>query len=382
MGHGVQRVSEPAESRARAAFMQAFGYQPSRIASAPGRVNIIGEHTDYNDGYVLPTPMPLRCAVAAEISDSARWRIFASDLNEQWEVSTDDALRGTAPDALPPGAWQRYALGVIHQVSAWLGHNGSPTPGMDLAIASDVPVGSGLSSSAAFEVALARAALDGVAAPPTDIARWCQAAENTFAGVPCGIMDQLVASAGEPGAALMIDCRSLAMRRVPLPDPRQARFLIIDSGIAHANAAGTYKARRDACVAAAAELGVPALRDADAYMVEQARSALTPDQYNAARHVVAENDRTLTAAEALRGSDLPRLGHLMNLSHDSLRDLYRVSCPEVDRIVDAARACPGVFGARMTGAGMGGCVLALVATGHLPRAQDHLRGLSTAMWLI
>jgi galactokinase len=182
-------------------------------------------------------------------------------------------------------------------------------------------------------------------------------------------MDQLASSAGVPGVASVIDCRTLQMRSVPLPDRRVARFLVIDSGIRHRNASGEYAARRAACEAAAKELGVPALRDADAYMLDQARAALTSDVYKCALHVVNENPRVLMAAEAMRAGDAERLGALMNLSHASLRDLYRVSCPEVDTLVDQLQQTPGVHGARMTGAGFGGCVVALINAAQVAEVQ-------------
>jgi galactokinase len=355
-----------AEERARGAFERAFGVAPAQVATAPGRVNLIGEHTDYNQGYVLPMPVPVVCAAAVGPGEGEH-RVVAADVGADCSLPVGAVAKGDmAAAGVRAGSWQSYVFGVMHLFAAELERRGQRLPVVRVALASDVPMGAGLSSSAALEVAVARAVLkarpeDGAWYPDAvEIARLCQRAENEFAGVPCGIMDQLVAAAGTPGAAAVIDCRSLAMRKVPLPDARIARVVVMDTGVRHRNSAGTYAARRAACVATAAELGVAALRDADGYMLEQARGALTQEQWACALHVVAENQRVLMAGEALRGGNMEAFGGLMKLSHASLRDLYRVSCPELDCLVEAACGAPGVFGARMTGAGLGGCVVALV----------------------
>jgi len=360
-------------SRAHTAFVQRFGSEPAQVATAQGRVNIIGDHTDYNEGYVFPVPIPLTCAVAAGCCEEESFRVFAADLNESATFPRGAVAAGDLANAgITQGSWQSYVFGVLHELTAWLQATDRSGKCLRLTIASDVPIGSGLSSSAALEVAVARAALAFVPQPhptPTGVAQLCQRAEHRFAGVPCGIMDQLASSAGVPGVASVIDCRTLQMRSVPLPDRRVARFLVIDSGVRHRNASGEYAARRAACEAAARELGVPALRDADAYMLDQARAALTPEVYDCALHVVNENPRVLMAAEAMRAGDAERLGALMNLSHASLRDLYKVSCPEVDTLVDQLQNTPGVHGARMTGAGFGGCVVALINAAQAPEVQ-------------
>lgn len=368
-----------AVERAREAFERAFGVPPAHIATAPGRVNLIGEHTDYNEGYVLPMPVPMVCAAAVGPGEGEH-RVVAVDVGEECSFSAGAVVKGDmAAAGVRAGSWQSYVFGVMHLFEAELGRRCERLPVLRLAITSDVPMGAGLSSSAALEVAVARAVLaarvDGVWQPDAvELARLCQRAENEFAGVPCGIMDQLISAAGTPGAAAVIDCRSLTLRKVPLPDARVARVVVMDTGVRHRNSAGTYAARRAACEAVAAELGVRALRDADGYMLEQARRALTQEQWACASHVVAENQRVLMAGEALRGGDMAAMGELMKLSHASLRDLYKVSCPELDCLVEAACGVPGVFGARMTGAGLGGCVVALArpeAVGAMTNAADN-----------
>ncbi len=369
-----------AEERAREAFERAFGVPPAHIATAPGRVNLIGEHTDYNEGYVLPMPVPMVCAAAVGPSEGGH-RVWAVDVGEECSFPVGAVVQGDMAGAgVRAGSWQSYVFGVMHLFAAELGRRRERLPVLRLAITSDVPMGAGLSSSAALEVAVARAVLkarpeDGPWHPDAvEIAQLCRRAENEFAGVPCGIMDQLISAAGTPGAAAVIDCRSLTMRKVPLPDARVARVFVMDTGVRHRNSAGTYAARRAACEAVAAELGVRALRDADGYMLEQARRALTQEQWACASHVVAENQRVLMAGEALRGGDMAAMGELMKLSHASLRDLYKVSCPELDCLVEAACGVPGVFGARMTGAGLGGCVVALArpeAVGAMTNAADN-----------
>jgi galactokinase len=354
-------MGERSDTRARAAFERAFSSAPAAVAAGPGRVNIIGEHTDYNDGYVLPMPLPLACAVAAGISPDGEHHVFAADLGETWACPLDVVERGELGE-LRPGSWQSYVLGVMHGVAQCLRDAGEALPAVRLAIASDVPMGSGLSSSAALEVAVARAlaALKPAWRPDAlQIAELCRNAEHRFAGVPCGIMDQLIASAGTPGSATVIDCRTKVMRFVPLPDPRMAKIVVVDTGVRHSNSAGTYAARRKACAQAAEVLGIAALRDADGYMLDHARPDLTEEQWACASHVVAENQRVLMAGEAMRAGDMASLGELMKLSHASLRNLFRVSCPELDCLVEAACAVPGVFGARMTGAGLGGCVVSV-----------------------
>ncbi len=358
-------------------FGQNFHTPPVSIASAPGRVNLIGEHTDYNDGFVLPMGIGLRTCVAMGPSGDGRWH-FASEHQPETIVFERTAVGDTARRD-----WTSYIRGVIAGFLA-AGHEVEP---VCVAVAGDVPVGSGLSSSAALEVASASAleAMLGVAFDPMEKALLCQKAEHEFAGVPCGLMDQVACVFGdsdssragwkpappaarpaEPGGAILLDCRTLEVRRIPI-DP--AWVLVIDSGIGHAHSGGEYAARRLECEQAVESLqadGFPvkALRDATPVMLE----AIRGDDllYRRARHVVTENARTLEAAalfESTAPDRLTRLGQLMNESHASLRDDFEVSTPELDRLVEMACAQPGIHGARMTGGGFGGCVVALVEPG-------------------
>lgn len=295
-----------------------------RAFRAPGRVNLIGDHTDYNEGFVLPVAIQLQCLVRA----SPR-----TDSSVVADSSEGDARS------------QRYVEGVIDA----LARRGRRPVGIDAEIVSTVPLGAGLSSSAAFEVALALALCDAASfdLSPMELALACQEAEQMATGVPCGIMDQLTSVGGRAGCALLIDCRSLEID--PIPIPESLSIIVVHSGLPRALAESPYAERRAACEAAAARLGLAALRDASAVRVE--------DDVRA-RHVVSENARVLQAAEALRDGDLDTLGLLLSASHASLRDDFEVSTPELDLLaVELERA--GVFGARLTGAGFGGCVVAL-----------------------
>jgi galactokinase len=292
---------------------------------APGRVNLIGDHTDYNDGFVLPIAIDRDCVVAARPAETI-------------SVESLDLGKGR-------GGWGRLVAAVADELSRL----GRPPVGMDAVVATDVPIGAGLSSSAAFEVACA-VSLAGVAdwvADPAALAEACRNAEERATGVPCGIMDQLIAVSGREGCALLIDCRSLDTRAVRLPD--ELGVLVVHSGQERTLVASAYAERRRACEALAATLGIRALRDA------------TPEQvadHPFGRHVVSENARVLDAVEALEGGNLEELGRLMNESHASLRDDYRVSTPELDVLVEAL-VDAGAHGARLTGAGFGGAVVAV-----------------------
>jgi galactokinase len=305
---------------------------------APGRVNLIGDHTDYNDGFVLPMAIDLQCVVRATPHDSVRVR--SSDADGEFDLPAD----GSAEPSEVEG-WGRYAAGVLRA----LAERGREPIGMDATVSSTVPAGAGLSSSAALEVALALALCDaaGFDLPPLERARACQEAEQIATGVPCGIMDQLTSIAGKENCALLIDCRSLEVEPIPLP--ADLAVLVVHSGVSRALADSAYAERRRACEAAAARLGVPALRDAT---LEQ----VTDDPR--ARHVVSENARVLAGARALREGDIEALGPLLLESHRSLRDDFEVSTPELDELVDALMEA-GAVGARLTGAGFGGCVVAL-----------------------
>ena len=338
----------------RERFRAAFGGE-ARIFRAPGRTNLIGEHTDYNDGFVMPVAIEACCWVAAARRRDRRLAIVSHDLNAKHEVD----LAGPPPH--PVGDWSDYVVGV----AVMLAQAGTPPAGANLLISSDVPMGAGLSSSAALEVATGLALLDisGASLDRLQLAQLCQRAENVFVGMRCGIMDQFASLHGRAGHALLLDCRSLEYE--PLPIPGGVAIVICDTRVKHAHASGEYNRRREDCTDAVERLsavlpGIRALRDVSPAQLEQHRSLLPQTIYRRARHVVSENERVAAAARALRDGDLARFGRLMRESHDSLRDDYEVSCAELDAMADLAAGYPGAYGARMTGGGFGGCVVALV----------------------
>jgi galactokinase len=350
-------MSDPRD-RAIAAFRSTYGRAPSLLVRAPGRVNLIGEHTDYNDGFVLPMALERAAWIALAPRDDGVVRLIADDLGQQgtFDVATARTrdARGDARD--PEGGWLEYPRGV-----AWaLQDAGHVLRGFDGALASDVPRGAGLSSSAAVELAVAAAfaAASGLDWDPPAIARAMQRVENLWVGVQSGIMDQLIGAAGVAGHALLIDCRDLSLRPVPLP-PGVA-VVVLDTDTRRTLVGSAYDERRASCQRVATELGVAALRDVDAPTLAAAAGRLDPVDARRAHHVVAENARALDAATALADGDVDRFGRLMDASHESLRVDYEVSSPALDAIVVAARGAPGCLGARMTGAGFGGCAVALV----------------------
>ena len=321
-------------------------------AAAPGRVNLIGEHTDYNGGFVLPTAIPQQTHV--ELTHRADQRVEAQSAN--------DPLRGgyVLGQEHARGDWLDYVQGVTWALRQ--AGFGSPE-GFDLSISSTVPLGAGLSSSASLEVACLRAIrqafeLDGL--DDVRLAQLGQTAENDFVGAHCGIMDQMAASLADGSTALFLDSRSLEFRRIPLPS--DADLVVIHSGVVHEIAAGDYNTRRAECEEAARQLGVPQLRDlgtGDLALVERLPEPLA----RRARHVITEDERVLQAVQALEDSDLARLGELFFASHASMRDDFEVSVPAVDVLVETARADAAVYGARMTGGGFGGSVVMLVHRG-------------------
>ncbi|HYG73124.1 MAG TPA: galactokinase [Actinomycetota bacterium] len=344
VAEGHRRVSDVA-----AAFRERAGRSPDGIWRAPGRVNLIGEHTDYNDGYVLPFAIDRDTLVAAARRADDVVSCSSVGLGDAPDVTLDEL----SPDA--PRGWWSYVHGVIAGLAASFGG----TSGFDLLIASDVPVGAGLSSSAALEcaTALAVATLADAPAEPLELARIARYAEETYAGVPCGIMDQIASLFGERDRALFLDTRSLTLEPTPvLPAPHVS--VVIDTGVKHALADGGYAERRRACEAAAAALGVAALRDVTFEDLDAA-PALDPTLRARARHVVSENERVLAASEALRERDAERLGGLMLASHESLRADFEVSSDELDVAVASAIE-GGAIGARMTGGGFGGSAIAIV----------------------
>jgi galactokinase len=312
-------------------------------------VNLIGEHTDYNEGFVLPIAIDL----AVEISFAP-----TDDRHVTLELASSGEAAGFSLDALPArsGSWIDYVAGV-----AWsLAEAGLPTRGFAGVLASDLPQGAGLSSSAALELAGALA-LSGAEAPSVDrlaLARIAQRAENEYVGVACGLMDQFASACGVDGAALLLDCRSLEHRPVPI-DLSELALVVIDSGSPRRLGQSEYNERRAECEAAAAALGVRSLRDVTAELLDEAADALEPILIRRARHVIEENDRVLSAVAAIEANDLETFGQLMRLSHASLRDLYEVSSPELDALVEIAESVPGVLGSRLTGAGFGGCTITL-----------------------
>jgi galactokinase len=368
-------VRQPLLLRARHTFAQAFGSGASpSIAVAPGRVNLIGEHTDYNDGFVLPMAIDRHVAIAFAPRRDRVLRACASEFGETRELSLDALERRTAtqPDKRSTrGGWFGYVAGV-----AWsmLGA-GHTLVGADLAIASELPVGAGLSSSAALEIAVARAlgAVADLTWDPRHAARLAQQAEHEFAGVACGIMDQLSVAMAREGCALLIDCRALETRDVPIPGT--ARILVFDSGVRREFASSALNERRASCHRVVAALQqrytwVRALRDVDDALLAEVAAWLDPGDVRRASHVIAENRRPAALADAFAAGNLERAGRLMMHSHASLRDLYEVSSPELDALVDLAIAQPGCTGARLTGAGFGGCVVALVEAGSVERVMS------------
>ena len=339
---------------AKEQFKSLYGQAPAGAVQAPGRVNLIGEHTDYNDGFVLPIAIE-RQVVALFAPCRERLVTFRSLQAEgTGTVNLDSPIAPGSP------SWANYCKGV----TAGLLAAGAPLAGANILIDGNVPLGGGLSSSAAIEVATALALLEaagvGGAIAGRDLALLCQKAEHEFAGAPCGIMDQTVAILATAGKAMLLDCRSGQVRHVPFDDPGVI-LLVADTQVKHDISDGGYAARRRQCHSAASRLGFPALRDADEAQVAEAgrQGRLSGKELMRARHVAGEIARTLAACEALSAGDYRRFGELMYASHASLRDDYEVSCEELDAIVEAARHCRGVCGARMTGGGFGGCAIIL-----------------------
>ena len=330
---GMTDAAQNALGRALAAFGARFGGRPATLARAPGRVNLCGEHVDYQDGPVLPIAIDRDCAVAARIAADGRWRIWSEDLRSFAELP-DPAAAGGAPRATGAEAWSNLALGVL----AGFVREGVRVPPLEIAVASDVPMGAGLSSSAAFSVAIGTALADLLAAPlfGLPLARLCQEAEQRFAGVPCGMMDQVVAALGKAGHALLIDCRSLDVRFVPFPPPERAMLLVVDSGEHRSLADGRYAERRRETEDAARAAGVATLRDLEESALRTMRLPSLLERR--ARHVVREMQRVQLAANALRREDLELFGLFMAQGHQSLRDDFAVSTPALDAIVDEGGA--------------------------------------------
>ena len=340
-------------------FAERFGRQPEWIAAAPGRVNIIGEHTDYNDGFVLPMAIERWTVIAGSPASEPRAVIHSELIGSTAEIPLISPITRGEP------GWANYVRGVLagfQEMSVSIG-------GFDALMDSTVPLGSGLSSSAALEVAAATfiEAVSGRTLDPVEKALLCQRAEHEFAGVPCGIMDQFTSALAQADHLLLLDCRSRTVKPVPMSDPAVA-VLIVNTNVRHSLAGGEYGRRRAQCEAAAKALGVAALRDLSLSELEAAGPQLDAVVLQRARHVTSEIERTLAAAQSVAGSDWDRMGELMYASHESLRDDYEVSCRELDAVVDIARSIGregGVIGCRMTGGGFGGCAVSLVHTSAL-----------------
>jgi galactokinase len=332
---------------------------PDVVTEAPARVNLIGEHTDYSDGLVLPLPLLLRTRVELRrrLDNTVVARTSLADVERSYRLGEEKA----------EGDWLDYVKGI----TAALARAGVAIGGVELDIVSDIPAGGGLASSAALGVALLRALREAFQLPLDDmaVARLAQKSETDFVGAPVGLMDPLAASLGTPGVALFIDIRSLEMERLPLPSGVEVG--VLHSGISHRNASGTYAQRRQEAEAAARALGVASLRDLGP--ADLSRIALLPAPLpRRARHVITENARVLAFVEGLRRGDAAPLGALLAASHQSLREDYEVSLPDVDVLVALAQADPDVLGARMTGGGCGGAVLFLARSGRAAQAGARL----------
>jgi galactokinase len=350
------RIGTDVRSRVILEFERLFGAPPTIVARAPGRVNLIGDHTDYNDGFVLPMAIDRAVWIALRPRGDQRVMVHSLDFDEARSFDLADVGDLTTRES----GWLEYMRGMawaLRDAGEELAH------GWDGVTAGDVPVGAGLSSSAALELATARAfaAVSGLHWEPTAMALLAQRAENVWVGVNCGIMDQLISAAGAAGRALLIDCRSLESRLVPLPE--QVAVVVLDTATRRGLVDSAYNERRAQCEKAAAFFGVRALRDVDADAILSPSLRLDPLTRKRARHVVTENARTVAAAEALAKGDVETVGRLMNASHASLRDDFEVSRRELDLMVELAQSHAACHGARMTGAGFGGCAVALVEQG-------------------
>ncbi|NUQ79562.1 MAG: galactokinase [Polyangiaceae bacterium] len=345
-------------------FRSLFGRDPDVTASAPGRVNLIGEHTDYNGGFVLPAPIPQATFVMLGRRLDRTIRACSENIKNAaiYEYELGSEAKG--------GGFLDYVMGVTQALS----RAGFVIGGADILVRSDVPLGAGLSSSAALEVSLLRAfrAAFSLDLGDIQIALLSQRAENDLVGAPVGIMDPMASSLAVPGTALFLDTRSLEKRLLPMP--RGADLIVVSSGVTHDHAAGDYKTRRAECERAAALLNVSLLREvlsADLGRIE----ALPHPLKQRARHVVTENDRVLAAVSAMEAEDITRLGQLFYASHQSMRDDFEVSIAEIDALVDIARGDPDIFGARLTGGGFGGSVVMLAKRGAAAAAASRIAAL-------
>jgi galactokinase len=350
------------------AFTARFGSKPACVVSAPGRVNLIGEHTDYNDGFVLPAAINRATAIAASPRPDHSLLIHAENLLATILLDLKDL------HPRKTGSWSNYPAGVAH----FLLKQGISLRGATMIIRGDIPRGSGLSSSAALEVASALVflTLNDVTMPPLDVIKLCQKAENDFVGVKCGIMDQFISYLGKKDHALLIDCRSLEHTHVPFPGG--VRLLVCDTGVKRALASSEYNKRREECaegvrILASRIPGIKNLRDVNPGHLMEFGELLDGTVLKRCRHVVTENDRVMRSVDALQSRDLVQFGNLMYASHASLRDNYEVSCAELDAVVEICSGVNGVLGARMTGAGFGGCAICLVREQNTEMVMERLQ---------
>ena len=347
-------------------FAHRFGRRPT-VSRAPGRVNLIGEHTDYNDGFVMPAALEFATLVAASPRPDRRLNVYSMTMDETRSFDLDGLAETGRHD------WSDYVFGV----AVMLERAGGRLQGADLVVSTDVPLGAGLSSSAALEVSSAHALLTASGLPfdPIAIAKICQKAENDYVGMRCGIMDQYVSACGVAGHALLIDCRSLELRNVPIAP--NLRLVVTNSTVRHRHAGGEYNARREACEEGVRLLKralgpITALRDVTPEELEANRNRLPDLIYRRCRHIVTENARVLEAERALIAGDFAAGGKAMNASHASMRDDFEITCPEVDFLADLAQGAEGVYGSRMTGGGFGGCTVSLVEAAAVERLSQIL----------
>jgi len=345
--------SEILQQRVNQAFIEYFSGEPTLCVKAPGRVNLIGEHTDYNEGFVLPCALQYGTTIAARPRTDNIIHVVALDYESQAVH-----FEATLPIAHSPATpWANYVKGVVHILLS----RSRQITGVDMVIAGDVPQGAGLSSSASLQVALGLlfSELNQFELSPVEIALCAQQAENDFVGCQCGVMDQIASALGQTQHAVLLDCRSLETQLVPIPS--EISLVIVNSNVRRGLVDSAYNERRRQCEEAAKTLGLTSLRDADLNLLQAFRSQLTEEVYRRARHVITENQRTLDAVQALRDGDLKKLGLLMKDSHTSLRDDFEVTVPQVDKLVEIMADVIGdQGGVRMTGGGFGGCVVAMI----------------------
>lgn len=339
-------------------FQKRFGATPTWIVAAPGRVNLIGEHTDYNDGFVLPIALDRYTVIAAAAAEGPKARMYSVNKEEEAEIVVDEIVQPNETVT-----WSSYVQGTITGCR----EQGTITRPFNAVVNTAVPLGGGLSSSAALEVATATLTerISGKKFDPVAKALLCQKAEHNFAKMPCGIMDQFISVMGVEGQAMLLDCRTQKTRMVSISDTNSA-VMVIDSNVKHELSVSEYPLRHRQCQEAAKALGLDSLRDATLIQIENAKGKIDDILYRRAKHVFTENFRANTMADMLGQSDWETCGRLMYASHESLRDDFEVSCKELDIIVDIAKSIgmdDGMYGCRMTGGGFGGCAVALVRGG-------------------